>query len=264
MAHGMNANRHNAHPSSERRYERHITFIDQKPVGVRRLFCAGDDCGQQGEILDRTKDGLPPALIERRFKAKGWEVGKSEKHDYCPACVEKQRTERRQRRNRNAVKVLESVTNVFPLTPRETPLQAKGELEVQATAESVREMSKIERRTVHAKLDDVYEDEVTGYKPGWSDAAVARDLNVPVAWVADERERAFGPVRDNAEVRDMLERVTKAAHEARVFIDECKLVRKDSAAMIERTNLLLAKGTEIGKTLDGLIAIASRIEKAVS
>jgi hypothetical protein len=240
------------------------TFIDRKPVKVRRLFCAGDGCGQQGEIMDRTPDGLAPALIERRFKNKGWEVGASEKHDYCPACVEARRIERRQRRNRNAISVLENVKNVFPLTPRETPPQLQGGMEVQATAESPREMSRAERRIIQTKLEDVYQDEDRGYKPGWSDAAVARDLNVPIGWVAEERDRSFGPAKDNEEVRDMLDRVATKAAEAHALIDEVKRFRTELADVTKRGNDLLAKAVDIGKDLHGLIATADRIRKVVS
>lgn len=239
------------------------TFIDRKPTKVRRLFCATPACGQQGEILDKTPDGLAPALIERRFNNKGWEVGKNEKHDFCPACVEQQRTERRQRRNRNAVNVLESVKNVIPLTPRETPPQPQERQDVQATAESPRDMSKIERRAIHAKLDEVYKDEETGYRDSWSDAAVARDLKVPVAWVVDERERAFGPVKDNPEIRDMLTRVMDATTATRQLLEECKAHRAEAAKLVDHNNALMKRCAEVAKILDGLVAIATRIEKAV-
>lgn len=261
MAHGLRHDNHNGHPSSERKYDMHTTFIDRKPVKVRRLFCVTPSCGQQGEILDRTPDGLAPALIERRFRAKGWEVGKSEKHDFCPTCVETQRVERRQRRNRNRNN---DVNNVVALTPAPTLPQPEEGNVVQATAESPREMTKVERRAVHAKLDEVYQDEEHGYRPGWSDAQVARDLSIPVAWVADERERAFGPVKDNPEIRDMLGRVMDATTATRQLLDECKAHRAEAAKLVEHNNALMKRCAEIAKTLDGLMAIATRIERVVS
>lgn len=237
------------------------TFIDRKPVKVRRLFCAGESCGQQGEILDRTPDGLAPALIERRFRNKGWEVGKTEKHDFCPTCVEAQRVERRQRRNRNRNN---DVSNVFPLTPAVTAPQPQEGNDVQVTAESPREMTRAERRIIQTKLEDVYKDEEHGYKPGWSDSAVARDLNVPIAWVAEERDRSFGPAKDNEEVREMLERVATRAGEAHALIEDVKKFRAELAEVTKRGNDLLSKAMDIGKDLHGLLATADRIRKVVS
>lgn len=266
MAHGMNANRQNNHPSSERRYERIITTIDGKPVGCRRLVCATPSCGQEGEILDRTTDGLPPALIERRFKQKGWEVGKNAKHDFCPTCVEARTIERRQRRNSSKIKSFATISNVFPLTPRETLPQLEGEADVQATAESPQEMSRSDKRIIFAKLEEVYESEETGYKPGWSDAKVARDLgsHIPVGWVSQVREDAFGPAKDNEEVRDMLVRVGLATEAAKALLDDAKAHRKVMDTLVTNHNDLMARAREIAKTLDGLVAIATRIEKAVS
>ena len=265
MAHGLNANAHNAHPSSERRFDRHIIRIDGKPIGARKLICATPSCGQEGEIPDRTTDGLPPKVIERRFVQKGWEVGKNAKHDFCPSCVEARTIERRQRRNSNKIKSFAAIDNVFPMTPRETPPQPNLGEEVQATAtESPREMSRAERRIIQTKLEDVYQDEDHGYKPGWSDAAVARDLNVPVGWVAEERDRSFGPVKDNEEVRDMLDRVATKTAEAHALIEDVKKFRTELADVTKRGNELLAKAMDLGKDLHGLMATADRIRKVVS
>lgn len=263
MAHGLKQDKHNGHPSSERRYDLFTIMIDRKPEKVRRLFCSS--CGQEGEIIDRTPDGLPPALIERRFKNKGWDVGKNDKHDLCPACVERIRNERRERRNGGKIKSFAAIENVFPLTPREAPPQPEERQDVQATAESPQEMSRADRRIIHAKLEEVYESEETGYRPGWSDAQVARDLgsHIPVGWVAEERERAFGPAKDNSEVRDMLGRVTDATTITRQLLEECKAHRAEAAKLVEHNNALMKRCAEIAKSLDGLIAIATRIEKAV-
>lgn len=127
-------------------------------------------------------------------------------------------------------------------------------------------MSRADRRIIHAKLEEVYEDEDKGYRAPWSDAAVARDLgdHIPIAWVAEVREQAFGPAKDNGEIRDMLDRVTKAAAEAHALLADAKAHRAEVQKMVTETNELMARATEVGKTLDGLLAIAGRIQKAVS
>ena len=59
-------------------------------------------------------------------------------------------------------------------------------------AEAPRAMGKEDRRVIFAKINDVYLDEQSGYSKGWTDQKVADDLGVPVAWVAEIRERDFG------------------------------------------------------------------------
>ena len=61
--------------ASERSFQKFITRIDGKPIGVRRLFCVTPNCGQQGELLDRTTDGFPSNFIIKKFEQKGWSVG---------------------------------------------------------------------------------------------------------------------------------------------------------------------------------------------
>ena len=56
-----------------------------------------------------------------------------------------------------------------------------------------------DKRTINRKLGEVYINEHTGYADGWSDKKVADTLGYPVAWVADIRERDYGPVRINEE-----------------------------------------------------------------
>ena len=85
--------------NNEREFERRSVRIDNTPVSVKVIRCSGVDCNFEGEVIDRTFDGMPAVVLEKKFKAKGWEVGKSEKHDLCPSCVKKQQNERRQRRN---------------------------------------------------------------------------------------------------------------------------------------------------------------------
>ena len=128
------------------------------------------------------------------------------------------------------------------------------------------EMSRSDRRIIFAKLEEVYQDEEIGYRNPWTDVTVARDLgsHIPVAWVAQVREENFGPAKDNGEIRGMLTRVEAEAVEARKILAECKTIRIEASNLVERINGLMKRATESGKSLDGLIAIASRIERSVS
>lgn len=132
-------------------------------------------------------------------------------------------------------------------------------------AEARSEMSRSDRRIIHAKLEEVYESEETGYKAPWTDQSVARDLgsHIPVGWIVKIREESFGPTRSNPEITDMLLRVDRGAVEAKAILDECKEYRKDMVALVERGNTLMKKATEVGKVLEGILAISSRIERSV-
>jgi hypothetical protein len=249
MAHGGSGNiRH--HRGADRNYPKFMTTVDNRPIGVRRLYCVTPGCGQQGEIFDRAHDGLPAGFIERKFKEKGWEVGANEKHDYCPKCVEAQKAERRARRNKQEEPVLNGktphVTSIPPAVSAEPPA----------------EMDRAAKRLIFAKLEEVYVDETTGYKTPWTDAVVAKDLGVPQAWVATIRDDNFGPAQDNQEIREMLSRVVFAATEAQTVLAEAKAINAEAAKFVTRVNECSRQATEIGKALAGLLAIAERIERS--
>jgi hypothetical protein len=235
---------------SDRRFEKHSIIIDTKPIACRKLFCATPGCGQQGEVLDTSASTLPSAVVERKFKQKGWEVGRDPSKDFCPSCVATRLAARRGTRLKPIQNVVREDTTM--------PL-ANG-------ADTLPEMSRSDRRIIFAKLEEVYQDEEHGYTVGWTDQTVARDLgsHIPVGWVAQVREENFGPAKDNEEVRDMLARVEKSTIEAKAILAEAKKVRAEASAMVERVNGLSKQCTEIGRALEGLMAIAERIRRAVS
>lgn len=127
------------------------------------------------------------------------------------------------------------------------------------------ELSRADRRIIFAKLEEVYESEEAGYKSPWTDQAVARDLgsHIPVGWVAQVREENFGPLRDNAEIRGLFDRVATNVAEAKGFLDEVKAVRKEAAELVAKVNDLARRATDVGKNIEGLLATADRIERSV-
>lgn len=237
--------------SSDRKFEKFITKIDGKPIGVRRLFCSTPGCGQQGELLDRTTDGLPSDFIVKKFEQKKWSVGNSEKHDACPSCVERERIERRKRRSTTRAINLKIVD--------QEPVMSAAPTAVEAPTS----MGRDDRRIIFSHLQECYIDEKSGYRTPWTDAAVARHLGVPAAWVVQLRDENFGPAHDNQEIRDMLDRVERAAIDASQVLEQAKAIRKEGSAMVERINNLNRQAVEVGQTLNGLLAIADRIKKAV-
>lgn len=264
MAHGGGG-----HIRHDRGADRHIpkvmVQVDNRPIGVRRLYCASPGCGQQGEIFDRAHDGLPVSFVERKFREKGWDVGSSEKHDFCPKCVEARRFERRSRKvkplMRPAAEFYNGTTAVAP--PPLTRSQEEPKPMTPTAADAPVEMARSDKRVIFAKLEEVYIDEKAGYRTPWTDAGVAKDLGVPAGWVAAVRDENFGPANDNGEIRDMLARVETAAREAQAVLGEAKAIRSDGSALVARINEVAHKVTEIGKTLSGLLTIADRIEKSL-
>jgi hypothetical protein len=238
--------------AADREYPPHIIRIDGKPVCVKRLRCASDGCGFEAEVIDRTRTGMAPDVVEKNFKRKGWEVGVNEKHDFCPACVEQRRLERRARRapQATALKLVSTQGESMP--------------QVAVTVDAPRKMGFDDRRIILAKLQDVYLNETSGYQSPWTDAKVATDLGVPQAWVEELREQNFGPAADNQEIRAMLDRVEINAKEAKNLLHEAKAVRAEGAALVERINSLNARAVDIGKNLDGLLTLADRIKAAVA
>lgn len=194
-------------------------------------------------------------MIERKFAQKGWTVGYDSKSDYCPSCTKTRESERRAKRLK-PIKVNEAAAESAVLPQQETPMNG---------AEQPQPMSRSDRRIIHAKLEEVYLDEQIGYKTPWTDAAVARDLgsHIPVAWVAEVRETSFGPAKDNEEIRDMLVRVTRAAADAKDVLEDAKVIRADVEALTIKYNGLMRTARDIAKSLDGLLAIAERVERSV-
>lgn len=241
---------------AERRFEKRATTMGGQLITVRPVKCV--ECGQPGDIIDRTRGGLPSVQLGRMLKAKGWEIGASEKHDYCPKCVAGHRAERRARRvkpinncsitsQEDAAMLQKAVTTIPPAVSETAPP----------------EIGRAERRVIWAKLEEVYQDETAGYRTPWTDAAVAKDLGVPQAWVVAIREENFGPAADNSEIRDMLGRVKEAAVSADLVLREAKSIREDGARLIERINVNSKQASEISKSLSGLLAIAERIERSL-
>ncbi len=65
------------------------------------------------------------------------------------------------------------------------------------------EMTFSDRRIINAKLEEVYADELTGYREEWSDERVAVELGTQTAWVAELRAANFGPAEGNALVAEL-------------------------------------------------------------
>jgi hypothetical protein len=93
--------------------------------------------------------------------------------------------------------------------------------------------SMADRQVIFHKLADVYLDEKTGYRDGWTDKRVANDLNVPQRWVEIIRNENFGV---NASSMELLTSLGESA----LVATECR----------ELAGKLLRSADEIQRKLD--------------
>lgn len=189
-----------------------FTWADA-PHGRRDFIIHCSRCGGH-ETLVGQNYGMPTAasVLPKKFNQRGWRVGSKASKHICPACQQKTTdTNPAPHKEPSAMTLTRehvSTTRIpappvppVPasiIPPPPTPL-SQAASKVQTKAEPPREASIEERRIINAKLDDVYASK--GYTAGWSDEAVAKDLNVPRAWVAQVREMLFGADINEDDVR---------------------------------------------------------------
>jgi len=185
---------------------------------------------------------LPPDIVTKKFQQKGWFIGRDRRHDICPDCLVKHR-----RRTQK----------------QEEPVATVIKPDFAAVENEPRKMDVDERRIIFAKLNDVWAGKDQGYVVPWTDASVARDLGVPAAWVVEIRSSMFGEAHDNQEIRDVLTRIEAVNAQVSLKIVEAAKLRAEATDLIVRANALNGSINELRRASEGMIAIATRIEKAV-
>ena len=227
---------------------RHHAFEgSSQRLRVRFLKCSDPVCGREDEITDNGNIALPTDVVKRKFRQKGWDVGKNREHDICPVCVENQRLARRKPKEEPVLKP--------PGDNGPPPQMMVGSGPIEP-----RKMDTDDRRIIFAAIDERWASKEAGYNAPWTDHAVATYLEMPLAWVVEVRSQFFGEVRDNQEIRDLLERANKAIAEAEKQVAAALQLQKDTSSMITRVNAMNATLAELRKSVEGLAAIASRIE----
>jgi hypothetical protein len=251
-----------------------------------KIVCG--NCGKTEKIAVNSVAGPPneeqdTRLAARKFTSAGWLIGRRPRDHRCDACAELVVKRTREERVRNKPNGIEpQPPAVLHLAPALTPLinpqprpepQPKPQPEPEPgkqgqirTSEgwkdppepvkpileesAERSMGREDRRVIWAKLEEVYADEATGYKPGWSDGRVARDLNVPLSWVTVVRDENFGALPDNPEIRIIVE-------EARVLLDMIN-------AQVEKAYRLLTSVNEINGVITSAQNRLQQIERQLA
>jgi hypothetical protein len=211
-----------------------------------RIHCSAceNDC-----IITTGNGGLSVEWAQRRFRNKGWALGKSRDLDLCPECMKGIGGAKGARARHALGRGLElmnsvsgeaamtaaaqttaqaivcqglsekQITAVFntldedELNARLTPTEKKMTTNiVSMVATEPPKMGRDERRLVFEKLNEHYVSEAVGYGDGWSDKKIAEELGCPRKWVEDVREEMFGPVKVNNEAKNFVERIAALDH----------------------------------------------------
>jgi ribosome-binding protein aMBF1 (putative translation factor) len=127
----------------------------------QRIVCIR--CGAEG----RNAFGITPAsddLAESFFARRGWVVDRRKGH-VCPDCQKKETAARR---------------------------QSVAERRVGMSADEKSAKAKAAIPAMYILLEDAYDRAAENYKPGWSDARVAKEVGLSEALVATRRAADFG------------------------------------------------------------------------
>ena len=188
----------------------------------------------------------PPHAIAAHFRVEGWSVGAKSRTDLCPVHA----VARRGRRPASTKTPEETKPMTTPVKAAASPAAPK--------ADPPKTMSRADRRIVHAKIAEVYDDRHERYFDGWTDAKGAADLgqHVPVAWVREIRDLDFGPEGSNPMFDDFLKRQAAFATDREAV--QALMLRHLEAGRDLRRRLddLDVKAIELSK-------LAGRIEKEI-
>jgi len=127
-------------------------------------------CKARDEIIASGHTGsLPQTVLTKKFKQKGWQVGKK---CVCPTCL-------------NPPKIEAKVISM-PQAP--------------VAIEPPRQMTAADKRRVFRAIDENWDESKGRYIGSASDQHLADTLNVPRAWIKDVREENFGKTQRNEDL----------------------------------------------------------------
>lgn len=170
--------------------------------------CACSKCGTKGYWQDNTIGGAPADLVAQGFRAKNWDMD-AKGRGTCPTCLgvkgPYQRLTKSQKRAAYLrITAAQDHETIAEVIPTRAP-QPQQEIAPMAEIEAPRQPSREDRRRIQDELELVYNVDLQRYKASWTDSALASKLGVPRAWVSEERDRAYGPEKNDAEIERLAE-----------------------------------------------------------
>lgn len=230
---------------------------------VHRVTCK--ECGTTDDISANTFSGSRANEdLLNVWRRRGWDIGNRPHKDVCPACASAARKMKRRARQASDNETITQPT--AEIIPMPQPIAPET-----TAAEAPTEPSREDKRVIFTKLNEVYQDETTGYTAGWTDKKVAEDLGVPLAWVASIREDNFGPERSNEEIKAALAEVREWRGKVEGVQDAANAIEAEIATVrgaIDGLNKTLAgledRRARLVQTVGSLNGEAHRLDKKVA
>lgn len=191
-------------------------------IAVHRATCSA--CGATADVRLHGNSHPAPETTAHRLRRDGWAIGQRRRDDLCPQCLSKKTAPQR----RSPAVSTEPQTNVTALRAANPPREATRE----------------HRRLITLKLEEIYVGEGDGYASGWDDERVARDLNVPRAWVVEVREFAFGPAISQKAPAELLAAIEARGREVANLV-------AGQASILGRLARLEQQAADLRADLDG-------------
>lgn len=166
---------------------------------MARIVC--DECCRSDVVAcryvgDTSRGNNRPDMgqVNKKAMGKGWSVAKGKL--ICPACTAK-------RKAAKAVPKWLKDAELIAETQQEKPTMTKTEAKPEtASITSIRRPTPKQERLIILALEDAYDDQAKRYRGNNTDKTIADDLGdgVMFGWVAEVRERLFGPSGGNEEI----------------------------------------------------------------
>ncbi|WP_180897335.1 hypothetical protein [Martelella soudanensis] len=241
--------------SPVRHFERATVAHATGMAAALRIVCGCCEASGYAILSAALRQG-PAEVVTDHFRAGGWSVGATPADDRCPACRRNTSTRNRMKGQiMAAAKPRKAAATAKALAVRTTA--AAGATSEPASqpvpqADPPPAMDREDRRIITEKLDDVYGDR--GYRGSWTDTTLARDLNVPRAWVSEVREAFFGPEGSNP----LLDEYTAEKEGFDRLHSGFMAARK---AHCEEHDRLLKMAMDLSRKADDIARIGKRIER---
>ena len=205
-------------------------FPEEKiEAGGQRVIAAKIECSGCAAVgyypRKRGAARRPPAAIAAHFRAQGWNLRGAKVR--CPECA--RRRPRAEEKGQGMVKAVQKQASPVAFGVPVDPASVAGSVVLLPAAAALED-----KQLINMKLMEVYDNPAVGYRPGWSDTIVARDLGVRKDWVAEVRDLMFGPPGSSPQLDAFFEGVSAVEKRAaEVLADQVAACRRVDAVSAE-------------------------------
>jgi hypothetical protein len=190
-----------------------------------RIRCSEPGCKNTTDVV-YTMTSLPPEFVAKKARQRNWEIDKHG-HATCPTCIAINKVARRKEhppmKPAPDIAMPPEVATLPPRQPTQTDL-----------------------RRIMREIDENWDEPKARYAGAATDKSIAEKLNVPRAWVVEERKRAFGDstrneltdkmIDDLKLLKDMAEQRAKRALDAAA---ECEAVAAEIGTQLKKLERML-------------------------